>query len=85
MKNDLNFEKQIKQLLKSKLDSQYVEDLPFATTDPTLNYMNAVCLSLVGKAVKGDIQAIKYINEICNKEAEVAKDTPLSITIKVVE
>ncbi|MEG1862173.1 MAG: hypothetical protein RR198_01060 [Oscillospiraceae bacterium] len=85
MKENLNFEKQMKKLLKSKLDEKTAQELPFVLPEQSLSWLNAVCFSLASKAVRGDIQAIKYINEICKEGQSKEDETPFSITLKVVE
>ena len=85
MGRNLDFEGKMKKLLKSQMNADHRQGLDFLPMEGPCTWMNAVCLSLVTKAVKGDISAIKYINEICQKEEETQCKGPLSITVKVVE
>ena len=85
MGRNLDFEGKMKKLLKSQMNSDSRQGLDFLPVEGPCTWMNAVCLSLATKAVKGDISAIKYINEICQKEEETQGKGPLSITVKVVE
>jgi len=84
MEKSLDFERKLKKLLKSQLSDEMKQNLEFVPDDGKCTWMNAMCLSLAGKAAKGDIQAIKYINEICCR-TEDTDTRPLSITVKVVE
>lgn len=85
MGRNLDFEGKMKKLLKSQMDAESRQGLEFLPAEGGCTWMNAVCLSLANKAVKGDISAIKYINEICRKEDETSQKEPLAITVKVVE
>ncbi|MBQ8603548.1 MAG: hypothetical protein IJ410_01710 [Oscillospiraceae bacterium] len=84
MEKSLDFERKLKKLLKSPLSDEMKHSLEFVPDEGCCTWINAMCLSLAGKAAKGDIQAIKYINEICS-HADDAGNQPLSITVKVVE
>ena len=84
MGRNLDFEGKMKKLLKSQMGTEYRQGMDFLPAEGPCTWMDAVCLSLAAKAVKGDISAIKYINEICKKE-EIQDKGPLSITVKVVE
>ncbi|MBR5521523.1 MAG: hypothetical protein IKU54_05950 [Oscillospiraceae bacterium] len=84
MDKSLDFERKLKKLLKSPLNDDMKRSLEFVPDEGRCTWMNAMCLSLAGKAAKGDIQAIKYINEICNKE-ETDTGRPLAVTVKVIE
>ncbi len=85
MGKNLDFEGKMKKLLKSQMDIYHRQGLDFLPAEGSCTWMNAVCLSLATKAVKGDISAIKYINEICQMEEEKQDTGPLAITVKVVE
>ena len=84
MEKSLDFERKLKKLLKSPLTDEMKHSLEFVPDEGRCTWMNAMCLSLAGKAAKGDIQAIKYINEICSRGDDNGAQ-PLSITVKVVE
>ena len=84
MEKSLDFERKLKKLLKSQVSEEMKNSLEFVPEDGRCTWINAMCLSLAGKAAKGDIQAIKYINEICTR-GEESRAQPLSITVKVVE
>ncbi len=84
MEKSLDFERKLKKLLKTPMSETDKEGLEFVPKDTKCTWINAMCLSLAGKAAKGDIQAIKFVNEIIaqNKEND---EGSLSITVKVVE
>lgn len=84
MERSLDFERKLKKLLKSQVSNEARQSLEFVPDDGRCTWINAMCLSLAGKAAKGDIQAIKYINEICSR-TDNDENQPLSITVKVVE
>lgn len=84
MNKNIDFEKKVKKLLKSPADLSLLTENN-NDYQSKQNWLNAICLSLITKAAKGDIQAIKYISEICKQP----QDQPLApvpeIVIKVVE
>lgn len=84
MEKSLDFERKLKKLLKTPMTEEEKAGLEFVKDSGRCTWINAMCLSLAGKAAKGDIQAIKFINEICTKEADTEK-SPVSITVKVIE
>ncbi len=84
MEKSLDFERKLKKLLKTPMSDRDKEGLDFVPKDKKCTWINAMCLSLAGKAAKGDIQAIKFINEIIARNDEIPQDG-LSITVKVVE
>ncbi len=85
MGKNLDFEGKLKKLLKSQLDAESRAGLDFLPADGKCTWLNAMCLSLATKAVKGDISAIKYINEICQKDSDTDDKGSMSITVKVIE
>jgi len=85
MEKSLDFERKLKKLLKSKMDEKSMQELDFTVDDGKCTWMNAMCLSLAHKAAKGDINAIKYVNEICRRSDDEKTDGPVSITVRVVE
>lgn len=84
MEKSLDFERKLKKLLKTPMTLRDKEGLEFVQKEEKCTWINAMCLSLAGKAAKGDISAIKYINEICSKQGENSAE-PVSITVKVIE
>ena len=84
MEKSLDFEGKLKKLLKSQVDSSTRSNLDFLPEDGRCTWLNAMCLSLATKAVKGDISAIKYINEICLKDSG-SDEGGMSITVKVID
>lgn len=84
MEKSLDFERKLKKLLKTPMKEEEKDGLEFVPAGEKCTWINAMCLSLAGKAAKGDIQAIKYINEICSKQ-EGEENSPVSITVKVIE
>ena len=84
MEKSLDFERKLKKLLKSQIDGHTRECLDFLPEDGKCTWINAMCLSLANKAIKGDISAIKYINEICSKTDDDSENIT-AITIKVIE
>ena len=84
MEKGINFEKKIKKLLKSQISDEMRQSLEFVPAEGRCTWINAMCLSLAGKAAKGDIQAIKYINEICSR-TDSEESRPVAITVKVIE
>lgn len=85
MGKNLDFEGKMKKLLKSQIDAENRGSLEFLPTEGRCTWLNAMCLSLATKAVKGDISAIKYINEICQKDSDADDKGAMSITVKVIE
>ena len=85
MDKNLDFEEKLKKLLKTAMTEEEKQGLDFVSKDKRCTWINAMCLSLAGKAARGDIQAIKYINEICAKDREDESDKQLAITVRVVE
>ena len=84
MEKGIDFEKKIKKLLKSQISDEMRQSLEFVPAEGRCTWINAMCLSLAGKAAKGDIQAIKYINEICSR-TDSEESQPVAITVKVIE
>ena len=84
MDKNLDFEGKLKKLLKSQVDSATRNSMDFLPEEGRCTWLNAMCLSLATKAVKGDISAIKYINEICMKDSG-GDDDGMTITVKVVD
>ena len=84
MERSLDFEGKLKKLLKSQVDEHTRESLDFLPEEGKCTWINAMCLSLANKAIKGDISAIKYINEICSKTDDDTESITV-ITIKVIE
>lgn len=84
MNNQLDFEEKVKKLMKSKISRETAATMDFLPEGKNCTWLNAMCLSLANKAVKGDINAIKYINEICKNSAG-DKDEPFTVTVKVIE
>ena len=84
MEKSLDFERKLKKLLKSQVSDEMRQSSEFIPEEGKCTWINAMCLSLAGKAAKGDIQAIKYINEICTRN-DTEETRPMSITVKVVE
>lgn len=84
MEKSLDFERKLKKLLKTPMTPQEKEGLEFVSKEEKCTWINAMCLSLAGKAAKGDIQAIKYVNEICSRQEDESA-APVSITVKVIE
>lgn len=85
MEKSLDFERKLKKLLKSPVDGETRAGLDFLPAEGRCTWINAMCLSLATKAVKGDISAIKYINEICLKDSRTQENRPVSITVKVID
>lgn len=85
MGKKLDFEGKLKKLLKSHMDADNRAGLDFLPSDGRCTWLNAMCLSLATKAVRGDISAIKYINEICLKESDNDTKGGMSITVKVID
>ena len=85
MDRKLDFEYRMKKLMKTAMTEEEKQGLDFVPREGRCTWMNAMCLSLAGKAAKGDINAIKYINEICSRDREDTKDGPVAITVKVIE
>ena len=85
MEKSLDFERKLKKLLKSQIDAESRAGLDFLPPEGRYTWLNAMCLSLATKAVKGDISAIKYINEICLKESGEDEKSGMSITVKVID
>lgn len=85
MERKLDFEGKLKKLLKSQIGADSRAELDFLPADGRCTWLNAMCLSLATKAVKGDISAIKYINEICLKESDDDTKGGMSITVKVID
>ena len=85
MGKNLDFEGKLKKLLKSQIDADSRRGLDFLPAEGRCTWINAMCLSLAAKAVKGDISAIKYINEICQKETADDTKGGMSITVKVID
>ena len=85
MEKSLDFERKLKKLLKSPVDSETRANLDFLPAEGKCTWINAMCLSLANKAVKGDISAIKYINEICMKDSTADSSQGMSITVRVVD
>lgn len=85
MEKSLDFERKLKKLLKSPVDSETRAGLDFLPAEGRCTWINAMCLSLATKAVKGDISAIKYINEICLKDSGTDSSAGMSITVRVVD
>lgn len=85
MEKSLDFERKLKKLLKSPVDSETRANLDFLPAEGRCTWINAMCLSLANKAVKGDISAIKYINEICMKDSTADSSQGMSITVRVVD
>lgn len=85
MDKKLDFENKLKKMMKSRVDENFAQSLDFLPEGKKSTWMNAICLSLACKAAKGDIQAIKYINEICQKSDEENGKEPFTLTVKVVE
>ena len=65
MNSQLDFEEKVKKLMKSRINREAAATMDFLPEGKKCTWLNAMCLSLANKAVKGDINAIKYINEIC--------------------
>ena len=84
MDKKLDFENKLKKLLKTAMTEEEKQGLDFVPKEARCTWINAMCLSLAGKAARGDIQAIKYINEICSRERE-DDDADTVITVRVVE
>ncbi len=83
MEKSLDFERKLKKLLKSPMSDEDKQGLEFVPKDKKCTWVNAMCLSLAGKAARGDIQAIKFINEICAKAQDSGE--AVAITLKVVD
>ena len=63
MNSQLDFEEKVKKLMKSRINREAAATMDFLPEGKKCTWINAMCLSLANKAVKGDINAIKYINE----------------------
>ena len=85
MEKSIDFEQKMKKLMKTAMKPEEKRGLEFVPQDGRCTWMNAMCLSLAGKAAKGDIQAIKYINEICSRTESKEDSRPVAITVKVVD
>lgn len=84
MNSQLDFEEKVKKLMKSRINWEAAATMDFLPEGKKCTWLNAMCLSLANKAVKGDINAIKYINEIC-KNSTGNGDEPFTVTVKVIE
>ena len=85
MDKKLDFENKLKKMMKSRVNESFAQNLDFLPEGKKCTWMNAICISLACKAAKGDIQAIKYINEICQKNDDEKENEPFTLTVKVVE
>ena len=85
MEKSLDFERKLKKLLKSQVSGDTRAGLDFLPAEGRCSWINAICLSLATKAVKGDISAIKYINEICLRDSGTDSSQGMSITVRVVD
>ena len=85
MDKNLDFEEKMKKLLKTAMTEEEKQGMEFVPKEKRCTWINAMCLSLAGKAARGDIQAIKYINEICAREDRKEDDETVAITVRVIE
>lgn len=82
MERNQSFEEKMRKLLRSQVDEQTRRQLKYLPEGEKCTWMNAICLSLAGKAASGDLRAIKCISEICAGADGHKAET---VTVRVVD